>query len=182
MTKFAKRAAIALIGMSLFGCATARQGATVRQDESFYDKAEVTQVTPIYEIVEVNTPETRCWDETVRRRQSGGNSLAGTIVGGIVGGVVGHQIGGGRGKDVATVAGSVIGAAVGHEVADDHRPPRYSTDTTRHCEEVDRISEEERLVGYRVEYQYKGHTFFTRTDEHPGKWIRVAVDVEPVDY
>ena len=46
---------------------------------------------------------------------------AGTIIGGIVGGVVGHQVGGGRGNDVATVAGAVGGAVVGHEIEKGNR-------------------------------------------------------------
>ena len=54
-------------------------------------------------------------------RESGGSRgdrAAGTILGGIVGGVLGHQIGSGRGNDVATVAGALGGAAVGHNLAD----------------------------------------------------------------
>lgn len=40
---------------------------------------------------------------------------AGAIVGGVLGGVLGHQVGGGRGRDVATVAGAAGGAYVGHQ-------------------------------------------------------------------
>ena len=40
---------------------------------------------------------------------------AGALVGGVLGGVLGHQIGGGRGRDVATVAGAAGGAYVGHQ-------------------------------------------------------------------
>ena len=47
----------------------------------------------------------------------GEGSGAGAIVGGVLGGVLGHQIGGGRGKDVATVAGVAGGAYVGHQTA-----------------------------------------------------------------
>jgi outer membrane lipoprotein SlyB len=38
------------------------------------------------------------------------------VIGGIVGGVLGHQVGGGRGKDVATVAGALGGAVAGNEI------------------------------------------------------------------
>ena len=47
----------------------------------------------------------------VRGEASGG----GAIVGGVLGGVLGHQIGGGRGRDVATVLGVAGGAYVGHQ-------------------------------------------------------------------
>ena len=40
----------------------------------------------------------------------------GAIAGGVLGGVLGHQVGGGRGKDVATVAGAAGGAYAGHQV------------------------------------------------------------------
>ena len=45
----------------------------------------------------------------------GEGSGAGAIVGGVLGGVLGHQVGSGRGKDVATVAGAAGGAYVGHQ-------------------------------------------------------------------
>lgn len=40
----------------------------------------------------------------------------GAVAGGVIGGVLGHQVGGGRGKDVATVAGAAGGAYAGHQV------------------------------------------------------------------
>jgi outer membrane lipoprotein SlyB len=45
----------------------------------------------------------------------GEGSGGGAIAGGILGGVLGHQVGSGRGKDVATVAGAAGGAFVGHQ-------------------------------------------------------------------
>ncbi len=42
-------------------------------------------------------------------------SGVGAVTGGVLGGVLGHQVGGGRGKDVATVAGAAGGALLGHE-------------------------------------------------------------------
>ena len=40
-----------------------------------------------------------------------------TIFGAVIGGVIGHQIGGGRGNDIATVAGTLIGASVAKDAA-----------------------------------------------------------------
>src|SRR5258708_17275717 len=39
-------------------------------------------------------------------KKEGEASGAGAVIGGIAGGVLGHQVGSGRGKDVATVAGA----------------------------------------------------------------------------
>ena len=172
MNKTSTQIAIGLLGLSLIGSASARHGG------GYYDKAKVTEVSPIYETIEVSYPEKQCWDERALQPLAGQRSYTGTIVGGIVGGVVGHQIGKGRGRDVATVAGTLLGASIGHDLS--RQRPYYRSVTTRRCEVVERFAEEERLVGYRVEYRYKGRTFVTHSDEHPGKWIRVEVDVEPL--
>jgi outer membrane lipoprotein SlyB len=49
-------------------------------------------------------------------KQAGEGTGVGVVAGGVLGGVVGHQIGGGRGKDLATAAGVVGGAIAGHQV------------------------------------------------------------------
>ncbi len=46
----------------------------------------------------------------------GDGSGVGAVTGGVLGGVVGHQVGGGRGQDLATIGGVVGGAYVGHQV------------------------------------------------------------------
>ena len=48
--------------------------------------------------------------------KQGEGSGAGAVLGGVLGGVLGHQVGGGRGKDLATVAGAVGGAVLGNSV------------------------------------------------------------------
>ena len=52
--------------------------------------------------------------ETVKKEGEG--SGLGMVLGGVAGGVLGHQVGSGRGKDVATVAGAAGGAYVGNQV------------------------------------------------------------------
>ena len=51
-----------------------------------------------------------------RPAANNGNAIVDTVTGGVIGGVAGHQVGSGRGNDVATVAGAVGGALVGHEI------------------------------------------------------------------
>lgn len=46
----------------------------------------------------------------------GEGSGLGAVGGAVVGGLLGHQVGGGRGQDVATVVGAVGGAVAGNEV------------------------------------------------------------------
>jgi outer membrane lipoprotein SlyB len=49
-------------------------------------------------------------------KQQGEGSGLGAIGGAVVGGVLGHQVGSGRGRDVATVAGAGAGAYAGHQI------------------------------------------------------------------
>jgi outer membrane lipoprotein SlyB len=49
-------------------------------------------------------------------QQKGEGTGLGAVAGGVVGGVLGHQVGSGRGKDVATVAGAAGGAYAGHQI------------------------------------------------------------------
>jgi len=55
--------------------------------------------------------------EEVREVEKAGQaSGGGAVAGAVVGGVLGHQVGGGRGKDVATVLGAIGGGFAGHQV------------------------------------------------------------------
>lgn len=69
-----------------------------------------------------NTPaRVRCAEcgviESVRETETKGEgSGLGAVGGAVVGGILGHQVGGGRGRDVATVVGAVGGAVAGNEV------------------------------------------------------------------
>jgi len=55
--------------------------------------------------------------ESVREiATKGEGSGIGVVGGAVVGGLLGHQVGGGRGKDIATVAGAVGGAVAGNEI------------------------------------------------------------------
>lgn len=55
--------------------------------------------------------------ESVREVETQGEGTGlGAVAGGVVGGVLGHQVGKGRGKDVATVIGGLGGAVAGHQI------------------------------------------------------------------
>jgi outer membrane lipoprotein SlyB len=55
--------------------------------------------------------------ESVREIETRGEgSGIGAVGGAVVGGVLGHQVGGGRGQDIATVVGAVGGAVAGNEI------------------------------------------------------------------
>ena len=82
-----------------------------RNNERLYE-ANVTSVRAV-----VGPPEQRCWVEHEQVAQDRSNAnVPGAVVGAVIGGILGHQVGGGRGRDIATVGGAVAGGAVGANV------------------------------------------------------------------
>jgi outer membrane lipoprotein SlyB len=53
--------------------------------------------------------------------QKGESTPLGMIAGGVAGAVLGHQVGDGRGKDIATIAGAAGGAYAGHKIEENVR-------------------------------------------------------------
>ena len=103
------------------------------------------------------------------------------MFGAVLGGVIGHQIGSGRGNDIATVAGTLIGASIAKDAAlrnGDYGRREYSRPVTR-CKTNYRSHEEERIDGYRVIYKYHGQKYATNTPNDPGKRLRIRVDIRP---
>ncbi len=78
-----------------------------RPNERLFE-AQVIDVRAVY-----GTPERRCWIERQQAPVVSGDNVGGAIAGAIIGGILGHQIGGGRGQDVATAGGAIAGAAIG---------------------------------------------------------------------
>jgi uncharacterized protein YcfJ len=81
------------------------------------DNARVIDSRPVY----ATESREECWNpraghfEEVRGPEKT-RIGKGAVIGGVAGGVLGHQVGGGRGKDVATVAGAAGGAYAGHQI------------------------------------------------------------------
>jgi len=149
-----------------------------KQGNSYIDRAKVLHTEPIYETVTVSQPQERCWNERSRHQRQQGKSYTGTIAGSLIGGVVGNQFGRGRGKDIMTVAGALLGASIGHDVSQQSRSGFGRSD--RRCKTVGYYEERQEIVGYRVKYRYKGNIFWTRTQEYPGRHIKVRVKVRPL--
>lgn len=155
---------------------------------SYVDRAKVTHVEPVYKRVEVSKPRTECWQERVRTRRRHQHSQlhpspAPEVIGAIIGGAVGHRLGHGHGQRAAAVAGAVIGGTIGHGVRHHqggrgHYEPQYRM--KQRCETVNDVVIERRVVAYRVTYRYHGHSYTTRMDHNPGKFIRVRIGIRPI--
>lgn len=171
-----------------------------RAGNSYQEYARVVHVEPQYRTVRVEVPREQCWEERVadtetpyhrgghRNSHNGGKSYTPQILGAVVGAAVGRKFGRGRGQDAATVAGAVLGGSIGRDINRKHR--RYGHgDSNRHvsnryqvierCETVNDYRDEERVDGYRVEYEYQGRRYWTTTDYDPGNEIAVNVSVRP---
>ena len=75
----------------------------------------------------------------------------------------------------------MIGGAVGREADANDNPSRSYRGTETRCRVVNSGYDERRIVGYDVEYRYRGEVFFSRLGYDPGEKLRVRVSVEPAD-
>ncbi|MBD8527440.1 glycine zipper 2TM domain-containing protein [Pseudomarimonas arenosa] len=132
------------------------------------------------------------------------SSTAGAIIGAIVGGALGNQVGDGSGRKAATIAGAVIGAGVGkhandraNERANDRQNRTYegydrfrdTSGSELRCRTVTDIDYRRRYgdhrypeyTSYRVTYAYAGHSYQSITNQRPGRFVQVRVDVQLQD-
>jgi uncharacterized protein YcfJ len=169
-----------LIGFGGTGFTNASADDYYQSDDGFYDYAKVIKVRPIYRTVQISTPRQECWNEERVEYYDGYNrSATPVVIGGLLGGVIGNRFGKGRGRDVATVAGIALGASIASDMRKNKHPGHSRVVNEPVCKTINEYVEEERLDGYKVRYRYKGHIYSTRMNEHPGKKIRVHVQVSP---
>jgi len=140
-----------------------------RNNERLY-QANVTSVHAV-----VGTPQQRCWvdHDQVSQERSGAN-VPGAIVGAVLGGILGHQVGSGRGNDVATVGGAVAGGAIGANVGRD-RQSAYGQDV-QHCETV---PSQARTEYWDVTYDFRGREHRMQMTAPPGQTVTVNEQGEP---
>lgn len=153
--------------------------ATAHAQGSFHLQVPVVQADPIVEVVTRRIPHEYCRDEQVRvldrARGSATPGLLGAVVGGVVGGAAGSNS---RYQPVIAGAGALLGASIGSDLHR-RRPAQAYYVNERRCATEYELRDIERVVGYRVGYDYQGKTYFTRTASAPGKTIRLRVDVSP---
>ncbi len=138
---------------------------------------KVTSSLPEYENAIESTPIQECWDERVpvtyyTQPQTAyrNDNTAAAVIGGVAGGVLGHQIGKGRGKDVATIGGAILGTLAGQNMANENqyatsqRVPHTRYETKRRC--TTRYSEKRvrNFIGYKNVGYYKGKKIVKYSD------------------
>jgi uncharacterized protein YcfJ len=135
------------------------------------------------------------------RQQQRRHSPEAVFVRGVIGGAIGHELTksiNGRSNTGATLAGAAIGAGLvaAHQQQRSYTDKsygnnrKYVTSTQHHnrhkqgnhhrqkrCTTTEHVQRVREISGYRVTYRFRGRTFHTHTDHHPGDKIPVRVAV-----
>lgn len=139
-------------------------------DERLFE-VNVTSVRAI-----VGPPEQRCWIEREQvAQQHRESNVPGALAGALIGGVLGHQVGDGRGKDLATVGGAIAGGAIGAQVGRDDQPQTRTQDVQR-CRTV---PSQAKPSMWDVSYSFRGQEHRVQMSSPPGRTIRVNQEGEP---
>jgi len=135
-------------------------------------EANVTSVRAV-----VGPPEQRCWVEREQVSQERSNAnVPGAIAGAVIGGILGHQVGGGRGQDVATAGGAVAGAMVGANVGRDGGGQQVATRDVQRCADEPNSA---RPAYWDVTYNFRGQEHRVQMTAPPGATITVNERGEP---
>jgi uncharacterized protein YcfJ len=165
-------------------------GANARFDDNRYAPAPVADYNyqraggeRLYEATVISVravlgpPEQRCWveREQVSPDRSHANVPA-ALAGAVIGGILGHQIGSGRGQDLATAGGVVAGAAVGSNVGrGDGGQDTYGRDVQR-CADA---PGQGRPSYWDVTYNFRGLEHRVQMTAPPGATLTVNERGEP---
>ena len=145
-----------------------------RDNERLY-QADVTSVRAV-----VGTPEQRCWVERQevpqQPQQRGSANIPGAIAGALLGGILGHQVGGGRGQDIATAGGAVAGAAVGANIGRGKSQPATAMQDVQRCTSG---PAQAKPNSWDVTYTFRGLEHKVQMASAPGPTITVNRQGEP---
>jgi len=139
----------------------------------FYDFASVNSVNPIYETIEHRVPQ-RCNHSSHNYDYPKHQSATPMIIGGVIGGAIGNRVGSNKSnKKVGAVVGSILGATIASDI---NRKDRH------HCTTRYTTRYEQQLVGYDVLYSYRGSTYRTTMQDHPGNRLQLRLSFDPVRF
>ena len=142
-----------------------------RNNERLF-QADVTSVRAV-----VGPSGQRCWVERQEIVQDRGNAnVPGAIAGAVIGGILGHQVGGGRGQDIATAGGAVAGAAVGANAGRDRGGQQITTQNVQRCANV---PGQGRPEYWDVTYNFRGQEHRIQMMHPPGPTVTVNRQGEP---
>lgn len=157
----------------VIGAIVATAGGAIAGYNALSDKTPThAQVINVVEIKEnERTPREVCEQVTVTRQKpvQDQHQVLGSVAGAVIGGVLGNQVGGGTGKKIATVAGAAAGGYAGNKTQERIQQGNTYTTTENRCETV--YDNNEKIVGYQVDYRIGDENGTVRMDRHPGDTI-----------
>ena len=122
----------------------------------------------------VGPPQERCWMERSEiPAERAKASVPGAVIGAVIGGILGHQVGGGRGKDIATAGGAVAGGVAGAKIGGSSGTP--VPQDVQKCENVSNPTP----AYYDVFYTFRGIEHRVQMASPPGPTITVNERGEP---
>ena len=142
-----------------------------RPNERLFD-APVTSAHAV-----MGPPTERCWVERQQVATPDRNdaSVGRGLLGAVIGGVIGHQIGGGRGRDLATAGGVVAGAVIGANSGRDNNGDVITQRDVRRCNSVPGTTP----AYWDVSYRFRGVQHQMQMNTEPGETVRVNRAGEP---
>ncbi len=142
-----------------------------RGGEGIYE-ATITSVRAV-----VGTPTQRCWVEREQVVQNTGDANPGAVIAGtLLGGVLGHQVGGGRGRDLATIGGAIAGATLGSNLGSNGGGQQVVTQNVQRCATTPAQSRPEY---WDVTYTFRDIEHRIQMTTAPGRTISVNRAGEP---
>ncbi len=184
VVRFALIASLLCVAPAFAQAPAAAQSMAV-DENSHYGWADVLRVDPVYGGPTSAVPAPPCYEEQVpvdASAESAAQERRGiaTVVGAFIGGILGNRVGKGSGRVAATVAGAVAGGVAGNRLAAGDAPPaRPQYTTQRHCPPS--AAAAPKVIGYDVEYRYRGDVYTSRLANDPGDRLRVRVAVTPAE-
>lgn len=181
-----KITSVLMTGMLIVGQALAQDHPTtvpaISPEAIRYGWADVLRVDPVYNEVAQVAPQEECYEEQVLEPvgEDSSERTGATVLGAIIGGIIGNRFGMGDGRKATTAAGAVADGVVGNNLAGNaDNAPKYTT--RRRCRQSGGASNQHRVVGYNVEYRYRGEVYSSRMSSDPGDRMRVRVNVTPAE-
>ena len=144
-----------------------------------YAYATVLSAEPINKVFFISKPEQQCFEKQIsvatQPRRSRTNHLLGTFIGAAIGNSVGHKK---SNKRIGAFAGALLGGAIADDIS--RESTSYNQQWVTECEMVNVEYKQTRIIGYRVNYLFKGETYTTRLKRDPGNSLRVRTSVTPL--
>ncbi len=128
----------------------------------------------------VGPAEKRCWverEQIPQEQRSSSANVPAALAGAVIGGILGHQVGGGRGKDLATIGGLIAGGAFGSTIGRDNDQSQQAQ--TQDVQRCTTMPNQTAPALWDVTYIFRGQEQQVQMTIDPGATVTVNERGEP---